>query len=308
MKGHVLTFAPFLRHTLSPRKVSAGEPFEASVHDPRMGEVTLSGALHRAPGDALVIVLHGLGGSIDSEYVIAAADALLRQGASCLRLNMRGADLRGDDFYHAGLISDLDAALASPSVAAFRRVMVWGFSLGGHVALRHAALSRTPPHAVAAVCPPLDLDAGARAIDAWHRRPYLRHLLSGLVEMYSAVARRHDMPVSIARAAAISSLRTWDNEIVAPRHGFDDAAHYYASQAAGPLLRGLSVESLVLVGRDDPMVPFATLTPSLTAASRSVDVRVTLGGHLGFAPGLDLGLPGQRGMIAQVASWLVRQA
>ena len=49
------------------------------------------------------------------------------------------ADGRGEDFYHAGLTVDLEAAIASPELARYQRILILGYSLGGHVVLRYAA-------------------------------------------------------------------------------------------------------------------------------------------------------------------------
>ena len=91
-------------------------------------------------GEKFPLVVHGLGSEIDAPYVVAAAQAAEARGLSCLRLYLRGADRKGEDFYHAGLTADLHAALASPTLASYDRVFVLGYSLGGHVTLRYAVV------------------------------------------------------------------------------------------------------------------------------------------------------------------------
>jgi pimeloyl-ACP methyl ester carboxylesterase len=68
---------------------------------------------------------------------------------------------------------------------------VLGFSLGGHVTLCHALRpSDARLRAVASVCAPLDLAAGCSAIDHPRAAVYCGHVLAGLKEIYTAVARR----------------------------------------------------------------------------------------------------------------------
>lgn len=299
---------PLVRHAVAPQSAGPSEPWSTSLADPRRGTIRLTGRLHQGRQGPLVILVHGLGGHIESPYMIRASRALSREGLPHLRIHLRGADRGGDDFYHAGLIEDLDATLASPEVQAHQEVILWGFSLGGHVALRFAAeRGDARLRSVVAVCPPLDLDAGARAIDAWPRRPFLRYVLAGLVDIYARAAARGGGPVSIERARAIRSIRTWDDEIIAPRFGFRDAADYYEKMSAGPLLRRISVPTLLVSGNADPMIPLGTVAPSLKDASRSVEVRVVPGGHVGFSRRLNLGQRAAPGLDAQVLAWLTRR-
>jgi len=309
MRGHVWTLRPLLRHAVRPVHLSASVSWSTTLDDPRRGRVRLTGKLHEGKSDALVILVHGLGGTVDSHYVRDAARALDAVGLSYLRVHLRGADRSGDDFYHAGLLEDLDAVLASPEVRERTSMSLFGFSLGGHLVLRYAAMRNLPTlRAVVAVCPPLDLAAGAVEIDRLRARPYLLHVLGGLVEMYEGVAARGPVPIPVERARAIRSIRVWDDLIVAPRHGFSGADHYYSEVSAGPLLSTLDVETLIVAGDADPMVPLSTTEPSLRRASRKVDVRVVRGGHVGFPARLDLGQPGARGLEPQLAAWLARRA
>lgn len=309
MRGHVWTLRPLLEHRLRPVHVSASVPWSTTLDDPQRGRVRLTGRLHEGRSSALVVLVHGLGGTIDSHYVQTAARAFDAVGLSYLRVHLRGADRSGDDFYHAGLLEDLDAVFASAEVRERASVSLFGFSLGGHLSLRWAALRKAPAlRSVVAVCPPLDLAAGAVEIDRLAKRPYLLHVLGGLTEMYEGVAARGPVPVSVAEARAIRSIRVWDERIVAPRHGFRDASHYYAEVSAGPLLSSLEVDTLIVAGDADPMVPLSTTMPSLRRASRRVDVRVVRGGHVGFPSGLDLGERAPRGLERQLAAWVARRA
>jgi|LNFM01.1.fsa_nt_gb predicted alpha/beta-fold hydrolase len=310
LRGHLWTIAPFVAARVKPARVTHSQPWRTTTRSPR-GEVTLTGRLHRRSNrhDRVVVLVHGLGGSFESHYIRTASEELARRDVDHVRINLRGADrLGGNDYYHAGLIDDLAATLESEELRPFREVILWGSSLGAHVSLRYAALTRDPRvRAVVAVCPPLDLAPGAVEIDHWSRRPYLGHMLRALNEIYASVARtRRDVPISIARARSIRSIRRWDNEVVAPWHGFASADDYYDKVSVGPHLPSLETRSLVVVGRDDPMIPVSVVHPALARASRAVDARTVAGGHVGFSSSLDLGERGALGLDPQVCAWLER--
>lgn len=262
----------------------------------------------------LVLLVHGLGGSPDSHYVVRAAQAAARAGVDSLRLGLRGADRQGEDFYHAGLTADLEAAVADPSLAAYRRIYVLGFSLGGHVSLRLGLQPGDPRvRAIASFCAPLDLSAGCAAIDAPGARPYCAYLLRGLREIYREVAARRPVPTPWPVVARIASMRAWDRHTVVPRFGFASVDDYYASQSVGPRLGELRVPALVVAAAGDPMVPQATLRPLLERPPPPITARWIGGGHVGFpaAADLDLGLGRgdrrrARGPLDQAIAWLLR--
>lgn len=307
LSGHFWTVGPFLADVIRPPREPVARAWQARLEDPRVGAVHLTGRLH-APERArtLLVVVHGLGGSVASSYMVRAARAAAREGLATLRLNLRGAARDGEDIYHAGLTADLVAALASPELARFSDVLLLGYSLGAHVVLRYASESPDPRvRALGAVCAPVDLDRSADEIDRPTRLPYRRHLLGALVEIYSSVHRRRSGPVTVAEARRIRTLREWDTRIVAPRFGFASAEDYYSRASVAPRLGRIEKPTLVVQAEHDPMVVARSARPSLERAPSHVDVRwVDRGGHVAFPRDVSLGVPGQLGIEPQLVRWL----
>ena len=305
LHGHLWTVGPHARSLVRPPRAPDATRWRGEVEDPARGAIALSGLLTPGSDPTVVVVLvHGLGGLPEADYMRRAAAAVHRAGASSLRLALRGADRSGRDYYHAGLTADLHAALASPALAACERIFVVGFSLGGHMALRAATEPALDGRVVAvcAVCPPLDLAACQRHIDRARLDLYRRHVLRGLKDIYAGVARLGPVPTPVARARRIRTLLEWDEEIVAPRHGFGGAADYYDKMAVGPRLGALRRPALVVATEHDPMVPTVSSRPFLGAPH--VTARVSpRGGHVGFPRDVDLGLGAARGLMRQVLDW-----
>jgi predicted alpha/beta-fold hydrolase len=280
------------------------------IDDPKVGPVRISGQLTKREDDdgPLLLVVHGLGGCSESAYAVKAAACAASTGLSCLRINLRGADRRGEDVYHAGLTADLHAAAASPELSRCQQILVLGYSLGGHVALRFAVETSDPRvRAVAAVCSPLLLAPGARAIDSLSGWLYRRYLLANLVECYEKVAARRPMPLPVSEVRRLRRIEHFDDLVVAPRHGFADAQDYYAQASVGMVLENLARPALLVVSETDPMVPPAAVRPGLEGHP-PLEVRwVAGGGHLGFESKLDLGIDGPQGLEGQVQAWLMQQ-
>lgn len=307
LSAHLWTVWPLVRERFSPQPQPAAEEWSLDVDDPSLGRVRLTGLLRQPEGSTgLVVLIHGLGGSATGRYMTRAAHAADEMGLATLRLNLRGADRRGGDLYHAGLTSDLAAALVSPRLAGMANLYVLGYSLGGHLALKLATeVEDARLRAAAAVCSPLDLDRTVRAFDRPSRWPYRRYVLSGLFEIYDEIARRRDVPVPPEEVRRVRLLRDFDRLTVVPRFGFDSAEDYYRRAGVGPRLGELRVPALLVAAEGDPMVDAHGIRPALDGGSTSLDVRwLRSGGHVSFPGRLDLGLGPPYGLERQVLAWL----
>ena len=309
LHGHYWTYDGFVRSLVSPPVAPLATPWSAIVDDPVVGPVTLSGDL-AIPEDArdVVIVLHGMGGAITSRYVVLSARAAHARGMAVLRLHMRGADHSGTDVYHAGLTDDLRAAIASPELARFERIHVIGHSLGGHVALRFAAEGDHDPRlaAVVALCAPVDLHEGVRAIQRVDRRPYQFHVLRAVKSCYREVAARRPMPVPLEEVMAARTVLEWDERVVCPRFGFASALDYYERAGVASMLHRIDVPTLYVGAEADPMIPEGTVRPALDRASRAVEAAwVDRGGHLGFPAGTRAKVAEGETLDDEIAAWLV---
>lgn len=282
--GHVWTLLPELTDRVRPASDGPSVPWSLQVGEGTGGPVELTGELSEAKdADTLLVILHGLGGSAHSRSSRRAAAAAAQRGWSSLRVSLRGADGRGQDLYHAGLGEDVGRVLSSPTARDHRRLLVYGASLGGHLALRHALDPHPSLSAVAAVCAPLDLAATVAEIDRGRAIVYRRAILSSLKRSYRAVAARRQVPFSVEQVDAVDRVRDYDRLVVVPRFGFASVDHYYATASVGPHLDRLRVPALYLGSAGDPLVPFRTVRPSLLGASPPLEARVRRkGGHVGF--------------------------
>ncbi len=202
MRGHFWTLAGHIGRTLNPGTVPPSRHLGVAVDDARFGSVRLSGRLSAPPSaNSLLVLVHGLGGSSQSPYLFPATAAAHALGVATLRVSLRGADLRGEDFYHAGLTDDLRSYLAHPGIGGIQPHCVARLLLGGHLCLRYA--SEQPDRRVAAVstlCAPLNLDLSSQAFDAARFGLYRHHVLKSLKAMYRQVTLRHDMTTHRSRS------------------------------------------------------------------------------------------------------------
>ena len=306
-RGHFWTLGPFLRHNLLPPTVPQWQHWETTLEDSVVGTLSLSGQLSRQAGsDTIVVIVHGLGGSATSYYARRAAVCASHAGIDSLRLNLRGADRSGDDYYHAGLTDDLDAALQSTALAGYQNILLLAYSLGGNMLLRYLAGNPDPRvRAAAAVCAPIDLKPSAQAFDRPRGAFYRRHVLAGLKEIYHNVATRHEVPLPVREASKIDTIKEWDDRVISPRYGFAGAEDYWAQTSACHVLDDIEIPTLFVASERDPMVGIDTLRPWLQNATRLRRIVTSQGGHVGFPREVDLGL-GTAGTVEdQIIQWML---
>ncbi len=310
LMGHLWTVGPSVYSTMTEEECIDGEPWCVRVPNDRGEPILRSGRLEEVEGSrTLVVILHGMGGTVERGYCVLAARWAERMGMSHLRLALRGADGVGMDLHHAGFVDDLGPILSHFSRERYDTVALVGYSLGGHVALK-AALEGVDDRlsAVCAICPPLDLAAAQEAIDGPGGWVYRRYLLRGLKCAYRAIASGGQVPTPLKRIEVVNTLREWDSLTVVPRFGFRDVDDYYESQSVGPRLKDMEIPALVVASPGDPMVPAQSLRGPLAHASPSVVVRwVHDGGHVFFPPNTELGLGTQTGVEAQIMEWVCDQ-
>ncbi len=307
IRGHLWTVAPALLSFLRLSSRPQAREFRTILKDPALGPVRLTGLLSEVAGsETIVLIVHGLSGNAMSPYCASAAQAARQAGFSSLCLSLRGADYSGEDILHGGITQDLWAALAAPEIARYKHVLLLGYSVGGHIALR-AAVEQADPRlrAVAAICPPLDLYHAAAAFDHPARWPYRLHIFRSLNKAYAATARRGRAHVAPAIVARARSGRERDSLTVVIRFGFRSVEDYYERESVAQRLHRLEIPSLVVMSRNDPLVPAATVIPAIAGASRALSALwVEPGGHVYFPKRLDLGQPGPLGLEHQVIQWL----
>ncbi len=267
-------------------------PLERVRWDTPDGDTVLVDWL-RGPEEApFVVLFHGLEGGADSHYAEATMAALAARGWRGAIPHFRGCGgemNRLPRAYHSGDADEIDWMLERFGAIAGRPLFAAGVSLGGNALLKwlanRGAAARGLARAAAAVSAPLDLAAGADALERGFGRVYARMFLRTLKRKVAEKAELHPGQFDPARVAATRTLREFDDLVTAPLHGFRDAADYYARASAKPDLGAIRVPTLVLNALNDPFLPCRHLP-----APRDAPPCVTLeypatGGHVGFVTG-----------------------
>jgi predicted alpha/beta-fold hydrolase len=242
-------------------------------------------------GRALVLVLHGLEGSLESHYTGGILQALVETGYRAVLMYFRGCSgepTRLSRSYHSGDTTDLRTVLAHLTGRFVPQALaVIGYSLGGNVLLKALGegACMSPVCTAVAVSVPFELNRAAWRLEQGVSRIYQRYLLNKLRRSYRAKLPAHTMPVSPERLEALDSFRKFDNEVTAPLHGFRDVNDYYGRSSSRQYLHGITTPTLILHAADDPFVPEDAI-PTDGELGPGVTLELSRrGGHVGFIGG-----------------------
>ena len=236
-----------------------------------------------------VVLIHGLEGSSDSRYIKGIALRAWDAGMNVVRMNMRNCgdtEALTPTLYHSGRSSDVGAVVEHFTTRfELERVALVGYSMGGNLALKLAGEwgERPPLLAVAAVCPAIDLAAGADALHELQNRIYEMRFLRGLMQRLRRKEAMFPGVYQLAGIGAIRSIREFDNKIVAPYCGFRNADDYYHRAASARVIESIAVPTLILSAQDDPFIRLFPDTRSrLLANPRIIYIETRHGGHCAF--------------------------
>jgi predicted alpha/beta-fold hydrolase len=242
-----------------------------------------------------VLILHGLEGSSQSQYVIGNASKFWRAGCNVIRMNMRNCGGRGYEtamltptLYHSGLSGDVGRVMQFfLEREGLRSIALLGYSMGGNLVLKLAGeLGSEAPvelRSVVGVSPVVDLAPSADALHELQNRLYERKFLRALEKRFRHKAAMFPRAFDAQMMVGIRSLREFDNRITALYSGFKSADDYYDRAASARVIDGIAVPTLLLHACDDPFIRFTRETRALIAANPHITFLETVhGGHCAF--------------------------
>jgi predicted alpha/beta-fold hydrolase len=211
----------------------------------------------------VVVVFHGLEGSVNSHYARHLINRIKEDGFIVALMHFRGCSHESNmtpRAYHSGETVDPIQTIS-------------------HVKLCAAV----------AVSAPLLLAECALRMQRGFSRLYQHYLLNSmknkLLEKMQCLDIRRALSIDAGKVKALSTFREFDQDVTAKLHGFEDADEYYDHCSAMPMLKNITTNTLVLHSRDDPFMTEAVV-PSENQLSNSVAYELSeKGGHVGFLHG-----------------------
>ena len=209
-----------------------------------------------------LIVVHGLEGSSESQYMLGIARNGLAAGMNVVRMNQRncgGMDHCAPTLYNSARSADV-AAVARNIIErdGVPGIVLIGFSMGGNLVLKLAGEWGSDGPAefrgVAAVCPAVNLAAGADALHEPANRIYEYYFLLQLFRRFRRKVKLFPNDYDASHLRGVKTLRQFDDRVTAYYCGYAGADNYYARAAAANVIDNIAVPTLVIHAANDPFV------------------------------------------------------
>ena len=238
-----------------------------------------------------LLMLHGLEGSTQSQYMLGTAEKALKAGFNAIRLNMRncgGTEHLSSTLYHAGLTDDLRFIIRELAEQdRLSRIYLAGYSLGGNVVLKLAGEygSNIPAEieGIAAVSPTIHLASCVDAVEMRSNLAYHWRFVASLRGRLRRKARFFPGRYDMSKMRGVWTIRKFDDTFTAPLAGFRDVDDYYERASSLPLIARIQAPTMIIHSKDDPIIPVEPFNRKEIIDNPNVTVIAPdHGGHVGF--------------------------
>jgi hypothetical protein len=238
-----------------------------------------------------LMIVHGLEGSSNSQYVIGTGSRAWARGWNVVRMNIRGCggtEHLSSTLYHSGLSQDVEKLVAGMIASdGLQRIALAGFSMGGNQVLRAVGRwgTNAPAEliAAAAVSPVCDLAISA---DQLHKLANTLYEWWFLVSLRKSFCRKSELwpgRYDPGLLKNVHSVRDFDEHITARYMGFTGADDYYDKASSSHVLDRIAVPTLVIHSDDDPFIVMSSESQrKLTENPNVTFLHTSRGGHCAF--------------------------
>ena len=242
-------------------------------------------------GAMTLVVVHGLEGSSDSQYVIGTGSKAWLAGMNVVRMNMRncgGTEQLGPTLYNSSMSADVGMVVQTLIAEdGLQKMALVGYSMGGNLVLKLLGeWGENAPSQVKAgvgVSPAMDLAPSADALHDRANRLYEWRFLLGLRRRILRKAALYPGRYDVRYLRGMRSMRDFDDQITARYSGFRDAQDYYTQAAAARVVDRIAIPTLILHAQDDPFIRVTPETREKLLHNPYITyIETARGGHCAF--------------------------
>ncbi len=239
----------------------------------------------------LALLIHGLEGSSQSNYMITVANHLNKNGFDTVSMNLRGCS--GEDnlllkTYHSGKTDDVDFVIQYLCKNyGYENIILVGFSLGGNLTLKYLGEFSNIPSEVKggiAVSVPVDLTSSQAELNKLKNKVYLNEFLRTMkLKLLQKAEKFPDFKLNKELLFKASKFRHLEKQYTVPVFGFKSSEDYWQKASAKPFIPEIKVPTLLINALDDSFLS-KECYPIKEAKNMKNFYLMTpnYGGHVGF--------------------------
>ena len=238
----------------------------------------------------LIISLHGLEGSSDSNYIKGVIKIFNQNKWDGVAMNFRGCSgepnllRRG---YHSGETTDLDFIVKTIAEQYdYEKIVIVGFSLGGNVVLKYGGEQGENLHPkvkkLIAISVPIDLAGCTVEIEKKNNFIYLNRFLISLKNKFKL--KQHLYPdIDAQKVFNAKTFKDIDGALTAPIHGFESAEDYWYKSSSLFFIADITIPTLIINAHDDSFLSEKSYPYELAHKHSNIHlITPKYGGHVGF--------------------------
>lgn len=241
--------------------------------------------------NTLIIAMHGLEGSSESNYMVSAIKYLNSYNLDCVAVNFRGCsgfDNRQIYTYHSGKSDDIKTIINYIlQEFKYKRIILLGYSMGGNIVLKYLGETAIIPSRIKgaiAFSVPCDLEGSSKALANPNNKLYLRRFLKTLrKKTLKKINKYPHCSLDRSSVQTATNFEDFDNAVTAPLFGFDKAKDYWEKCSSKQFIPTINIPTLLVNALDDTFLS-ASCYPFEEAKKHSCFYLETPdhGGHVGF--------------------------
>ena len=240
----------------------------------------------------LVVLIHGLEGSSQSKYIIAASNEMNAEGFDTVAFNLRGCS--GEDnwlvqTYHSGKTEDVHFVINHlADTYSYDEIVIVGYSLGGNLTLKYmgeyAKTQSSKIKCAIAVSVPIDLASSGKEMGTFKNKIYVDEFLKTLRAKELLKAKNFpEFNLDKEKLLKAKVFRDFDVLYTAPVFGFSGPEDYWEKASSKPYLASIEKPTILITSQDDPFLPAECYPIKEATASKNFYLEITkYGGHVGF--------------------------
>lgn len=239
----------------------------------------------------LVLLIHGLEGSSQSNYMITTSNYLNNIGFDTVCMNLRGCS--GEDnllleTYHSGKTDDV-AFIIKHLISSYNyeNIIIIGFSLGGNLTLKYLGEYSNIPSNVKggiAVSVPVDLTSSQAELNKLKNKIYLSEFLRTMkLKLLQKAEKFPEFKLNKELLFKASKFRHLEKQYTVPVFGFKSSEDYWQKASAKPFIQEIKVPTLLINALNDSFLSQECYPIKEAKEMKNFHLLIpNYGGHVGF--------------------------
>lgn len=245
----------------------------------------------RVGSKILTILIHGLEGSSESNYMITTTNSLNIAGIDTVCMNLRGCS--GEDnwilpTYHSGKTDDLDFIIKHITQKyTYEHIIICGFSLGGNMTLKYLGEYDDIPKQIKggiAISVPIDITTAQAELSKLKNKLYMTEFLRTMkLKMLEKAEKFPDFKLDKRLLFKATKFRHIEKQYTVPVFGFESSEDYWKKASCKPYIEKIQHKSLLVNAKDDSFLSKECYPFDIARKSDKFYFNApTYGGHVGF--------------------------